>query len=101
MEVLGKLVTGFYIFLCLTSSRISVKANAIEDFITTEVSRQFQLGEMKMKKEILAQLDMKLEEFVQKKVPEPFEASSQCNNCFFLYFCRVDKVQCWVFVGFI
>ena len=83
MEVVGKLVTGFFIVSCLMPSRINVKANAIEDyFIRTEVSRQLQLGEIKMKKEILAQLDMKLEEFVQKKVPEPFEASSQCNNFF-------------------
>ena len=84
MEVVGKLVTGFFIVSCLIPSRISVKANAIEDFIRTEVSRQFQLGEIKMKKEILAQLDMKLEEFVQKEVPEPFEASSQCNSFFIL-----------------
>ena len=84
MEVL--LVPGFFIVSCLMPSRISVKANPIEDFIRTEVSRQFQLGEMKRKNEILAQLDMKFEDFVQKKVPQLFEASSQCNVMFFLYF---------------
>ena len=71
-------------------SRISVKANAIEDFIRTEVSRQFQMGEIKMKKEILAQLDMKLDDFVHKKVPELFVASSQCNVFFYTFI--VEKV---------
>ena len=61
------------LYSCLILGGFRVKANATEDFIKKEISRQFQLSE----KQMLTNMEMKVEKLLQKKVPEVLEASNQ------------------------
>ena len=70
------------LYSCLILGGFRVNANAIEDFIKKEISRQLQLSEKQMKQEMLTNMEMKFEKLMQKKVPEALEASNQGSSIF-------------------
>ena len=70
------------LYSCLILRGFRVNANAIEDFIKKEISRQLQLSEKQMKQEMLTNMEMKVEKLLQKKVTEALEASNQGSSTF-------------------
>ena len=70
------------LYSCLILGGFRVRANAIEDFIKKEISRQLILSEKQMKQKMLTNMEMKVEKLVQKKVPETLEGSNQGSSIF-------------------